>query len=206
MSRLVALHIGGQREPWQNLGLPFTGSIGMLGDVELIINPTGGPGLQRWTIGSDSDRDIEIDGIPTSLVSSWSEHPSTSPFADQRIVRLDHVVVNTDNLDRTSEAIESALGLPARRDRDAGNGVSQRFHTLDNTIIELVSGPHITTPGASLWGMVVSVDDLFDLADGLGPDVASPPKRAVQPGRYISTVRSASGLGVPFAMMTPHIK
>jgi hypothetical protein len=35
--------------------------------------------------------------------------------------------------------------------------------------------------------------------------VMSPPKRATQPGRYISTVRGSVGLGVPFALMTPHV-
>ena len=70
----------------------------------------------------------------------------------------------------------------------------------------MVSGPHVTEPGASLWGMVASVDDLFDLADDLGEDITSPPKKATQPGRYISTVRGSVGLGVPFALMTPHVR
>ena len=205
MSRLVALHVGGQCEPWLNVGLSFTGTIGMLGDVELSVQE-GAPGLIGWTIETDSDAFTDIDGIPTTLVSTSTRPAISSPIGEQRIVRLDHVVVNTDDIDRTSHVIESVLGLPARRDRDAGNGVSQRFHVLDNTIIEVVSGPHITSVGASLWGMVVSVDDLFELTESLGPDVTSPPKRATQPGRYISTVRSATGLGVPFALMTPHIK
>jgi len=46
---------------------------------------------------------------------------------------------------------------------------------------------------------------LFEYCESLSDDIASPPKRATQPGRYISTVRGATGLGVPFAMMTPHI-
>jgi hypothetical protein len=71
--------------------------------------------------------------------------------------------------------------------------------------IEVVTGPHVTTPGASLWGMVISVDDLFDLAGELGDEVTSMPKKATQPGRFISTVRGSVGLGIPFAMMTPHI-
>ena len=69
-----------------------------------------------------------------------------------------------------------------------------------------MSGPHITGDTASLWGMVASIDDLFDLADELGEDITSPPKKATQPGRYISTVRGSVGLGVPFALMTPHVR
>jgi hypothetical protein len=56
-----------------------------------------------------------------------------------------------------------------------------------------------------LWGMVVSVDDLFEWAESVGADIVSPPKKATQPGRYIATVRSSVGLGVPFALMTPHV-
>jgi predicted enzyme related to lactoylglutathione lyase len=132
-------------------------------------------------------------------------HPAQSPLGSQRIVGLDHVVVNTDNIDRTSTAIAEVLGLEVRRERQLGNGAVQRFHKLDNTIIEVVSGPHVTSPGASLWGMVVSVDDLFDYCEEVGDAVTSPPKKATQPGRYISTVRSSVGLKIPFALMTPHV-
>ncbi|MCE2817043.1 MAG: hypothetical protein LW686_00105, partial [Ilumatobacteraceae bacterium] len=111
-----------------------------------------------------------------------------------------------DDIDRTTQAITAALGLKVRRERQLGNGAVQRFHKLDNTIIEVVTGPHITQPGASLWGMVASVDDLFDLAEELGENTTSPPKKATQPGRYISTVRGSVGLGVPFALMTPHVR
>jgi hypothetical protein len=148
---------------------------------------------------------VEVDGIPTTLVTSAPEHPAHSDIGSQKIVGLDHVVINTDNLDRTCAAIDSVLGAEVRREREVGNGVFQRFHKLDNTIIEVVTGPHIHTPGASLWGMVVSVDDLFEHAESLGDSVMSPPKRATQPGRFISTVRGSVGLGVPFALMTPHV-
>lgn len=163
------------------------------------------PGLHGWTIECGRDRVIDLDGIRTTLVSSSPDGPPESRIGRHRAVRLDHVVVNTDEIERTSSAIERELNLPVRREREVGNGIVQRFHTLDNTIIEVVTGPHVKSAGASLWGMVISVEDLFDLADDLGEDVTSPPKRATQPGRYISTVRGSVGLGVPFAMMTPHV-
>ena len=204
MSRLVALHAGGSREPWQKVGLSFTGNSCLLADVDLTItdNPLG---LHSWTIDVGIDDVCDIDGIATTLVSTSPGHPATSRIGSHTITGLDHVVVNTDNLDRTCAAIEAVLGLDVRREREVGNGVVQRFHKLDNTIIEVVTGPHITTVGASLWGMVASIDDLFEYCESLGDDIASPPKRATQPGRYISTVRGATGLGVPFAMMTPHV-
>ena len=204
MSRLVALHAGGASEPWQQLGIPFSDFACRLADVQLSVGFPGS-GLVGWTIAADSDASIMIDGIPTTLVKSTPDVSSTSLIGQQTIVGLDHVVVNTDDLDRTCSAIENALSLEVRRERQVGNGVVQRFHKLENTIIEVVTGPHVTTPGASLWGMVISVEDLFDLADELGESVTSTPKKATQPGRYISTVRSGVGLGIPFAMMTPHI-
>ena len=205
MNRLVALHVGGALTPWQAIGLMFDEHTCPLADVDIVVSGET-PGLHGWTIDIGRDEIIEIDGIRTTLVSGTTPRPSLSTIGRQKIIGLDHVVVNTDNIDRTTEAMTAALGLEVRRERQLGNGAVQRFHKLDNTIIEVVSGPHITQPGASLWGMVASVDDLFDLAEELGENTTSPPKKATQPGRYISTVRGSVGLGVPFALMTPHVR
>jgi len=205
MNRLVALHVGGALTPWQAIGLMFDEHTCPLADVDIVVSGET-PGLHGWTIDIGRDEIIEIDGIRTTLVSGTTPRPSLSTIGRQKVIGLDHVVVNTDNIDRTTEAITAALGLEVRRERQLGNGVVQRFHKLDNTIIEVVTGPHITQPGASLWGMVASVDDLFDLAEELGENTTSPPKKATQPGRYISTVRGSVGLGVPFALMTPHVR
>jgi hypothetical protein len=205
MNRLVALHVGGALTPWQAIGLMFDEHTCPLADVDIVVSGET-PGLHGWTIDIGRDEIIEIDGIRTTLVSGTTPRPSLSTIGRQKVIGLDHVVVNTDNIDRTTEAITAALGLEVRRERQLGNGAVQRFHKLDNTIIEVVSGPHITQPGASLWGMVASVDDLFDLAEELGENTTSPPKKATQPGRFISTVRGSVGLGVPFALMTPHVR
>ena len=205
MNRLVALHVGGALTPWQAIGLMFDEHTCPLADVDIVVSGDT-PGLHGWTIDIGRDEIIEIDGIRTTLVSGTTPRPSLSTIGRQKVIGLDHVVVNTDNIDRTTEAITAALGLEVRRERQLGNGAVQRFHKLDNTIIEVVTGPHITQPGASLWGMVASVDDLFDLAEELGENTTSPPKKATQPGRFISTVRGSVGLSVPFALMTPHVR
>jgi hypothetical protein len=205
MNRLVALHVGGALTPWQAIGLTFDEFTCTLADVDVVVSGET-PGLHGWTIDVGRDEIIEIDGIRTTLVSGTTPRPSMSTIGRQKVIGLDHVVVNTDNIDRTTQAITAALGLEVRRERQLGNGAVQRFHKLENTIIEVVSGPHITQPGASLWGMVASVDDLFELAEELGENTTSPPKKATQPGRYISTVRGSVSLGVPFALMTPHVR
>ena len=219
-ARLVEVCVGGEVGPWRSLGLAFSNSSCDLSGVRLTVR-SGAAGFAHWTIAVDADpaeepsatgaTHIEIDGIATDIVAPSPverDGPSViagaSMISGQRILGVDHVVVNTGDADRTCAAFVDSLGLDVRRTRDAGNGVEQRFFKMDNTIIEVVSGPHTRGSGASLWGLVVSVDDLFDLAETLGPDVLSPPKRAVQPGRFISTVRGSVGLGVPFALMTPH--
>lgn len=204
MSQLVALEASGDRAIWQSLGLPFQGDSCLVSNVELMVHPGAGQ-LESWTFLGDTSLTTEIDGITTHVVTKAEQHPMVSALSHQKVVGLDHVVVNTDNLDRTCEAIESVLHLPVKRERDAGNGVVQRFHKLENTIIEVVSGPHVQTTGASLWGFVLSVDDLFEWAQEVGENITSVPKKAVQPGRYISTVRASVGLGVPIAFMTPHV-
>ncbi len=205
MARLVGLTAGGQRSSWHSIGLTSSGDACLLADVELTFDPSVS-GLSGWTIAADCDAEVSIDGITTRIVSDRGSSTSAeSRIGGQRIVSLDHVVVNTDDIDRTCTAITGELGLEVRRERELGNGAVQRFHRLENTIIEVVTGPHVTTTGATLWGMVVSVDDLFDYFDEVGEQVTSPPKKATQPGRYISTVRSSVGLGVPFALMTPHV-
>ncbi|CAB4650148.1 unannotated protein [freshwater metagenome] len=205
MNRLVALHVGGALTPWQAIGLTFDELTCPLADVDILVSGET-PGLHGWTIDIGRDDVVDIDGIRTTLVSGTQPRPSLSKIGRQKVIGLDHVVVNTDDIDRTTQAITAALGLEVRRERQLVNGAVQRFHKLDNTIIEVVTGPHITQPGASLWGMVASVDDLFDLAEELGENTTSPPKKATQPGRYISTVRGSVGLGVPFALMTPHVR
>ena len=205
MNRLVALHVGGALTPWQAIGLTFDELTCPLADVDIVVSGET-PALHGWTIDIGRDDVVDIDGIRTTLVSGTQPRPSLSKIGRQKVIGLDHVVVNTDDIDRTTQAITAALGLEVRRERQLGNGALQRFYKLDNTIIEVVTGPHITQPGASLWGMVASVDDLFDLAEELGENTTSPPKKATQPGRYISTVRGSVGLGVPFALMTPHVR
>ncbi len=204
MAVLLALHAGGQTKSWESIGLKFDGFSCYLGDVALEIHE-GTPGLTGWTIAAEHPGVFDIDGIATTVVAESHTRDSSSPCGTEKITGLDHVVVNTDNLDRTCDALCRHLGVEVRRERDAGKGVVQRFIKLSNTIIEVVTGPHITTPGASLWGMVISVDNMETWAAQCGPDVASVPKQATQPGRLISTVRSGVALGVPFAVMTPHV-
>lgn len=208
MTRLAALIVGGEISPWQSLG--FDTDHGSFRIADVSVRVTGGQqGLVGWHFTSDRVGHVDIDGIPTELVAALPVTEPTSRLGEASVVGLDHVVVNTDDAPRTCAVIEHELGLPVRRVRELGKGVTQTFHKADNTVIEVVSGPHIEHRGARLWGMVASLDDLegfvADSVARLGDELISPPKPAVQPGRLISTVRSEAGLGVPFALMSPHV-
>ena len=144
---------------------------------------------------------FDIDGLPTEIVDARGPR-----YADHEIgaVGLDHVVVMTSRLERTSEAITEATGCELKRIRDLGE-MRQGFHRIGRggLIVELVERPDIPDGPASFWGLVVNVDDLDAACARIGADRVSPPKDAVQPGRRIATVRSEVGLGLPVALMTP---
>jgi hypothetical protein len=145
----------------------------------------------------------DIEGVPLSAgdVQRAVEHPSGA-------FELDHLVLLTGSLERTSDAIDAILGLECRRIRETDT-VRQAFHRFADPpdtasrgcIVEVVESDRVEA--TALMGVVLNVTDLFDLADRLGPDVVSLPKLAVQPGRYISTVRRGVGLGTAVALMTP---
>lgn len=209
MTRLAALFVGGDISAWRTFGFPVVDNDTHIADVAVRI-VAGPAGLSGWSFVSDREAHVSVDGIPTQLVAEGPRAPgSTSRLGVATVVGLDHVVVNTDDPSRTCAAIERELGLPVRRVRELGNGATQTFHKADNTVIEVVSGPHITHTGARLWGMVASVDDIegfvADATARLGDVAVSRAKPAVQPGRMISTVRAEAGLGVPFALMSPHV-
>jgi hypothetical protein len=161
------------------------------------------PGLHSWALSNINSTISSIDGIPTTevLVATRPAQIESREFVLQPL-GIDHVVVNTPDLERTSRALHEATGAELKRIRDAGNGMRQGFHRLGDVIVEIVSTPAMPAGTASLWGFVVNVADVKDVAAYLGPDVLSPPKPAVQKNRLIATFRGAVGLGVPVALMS----
>ena len=218
-ARAEWLVVGGPVEPWVRLGLTVVEGADGAPTIPLFgtgirIDPAAPAGLVRWQLsgltdgsGTDSSRGggppglFEIDGLVTEAVS-----PATPVFVDHPsgAVGLDHVVVSTNDLDRTCSAIEGATGAPLRRVREVG-AIRQGFHRLGGggLIVEVVEHAGLADGPASFWGLVVNVEDLDAAAARRGPDVIGDVKPAVQPGRQIATVREGVGLGLPVALMTP---
>ena len=206
--RLAAVRIGGDAAAWEAVGFTVdggaialaNGAIELAAGPALVVDPTG---ATDPTVAPPGD--IEGVAIEAGHAGPGGAHPNGAR-------ELDHVVLITDSLERTSAAVAGALGLPQRRIREAGEGdrrVRQAFHRFapaaDGTkgcIVEIVESAR--TPGATaLFGLVVIVADLDAVCAELGPDLIGAPKPAVQPGRQIATLRSAAGLGAPVAFMTP---
>ena len=192
-ARLVQLEVGGSIEPWRRLGLQFDiDNSCRIGQVNLLIDEHAPSGSLKWAF----DRPLAtIDGISSGIAHAPSE------FVSDDFVRVDHVVVMTDSLERTSSAIVEIARLEQRRVREAGDGVRQAFHRSGEVIIEVVQTR--SSVGTSLWGFVLVANNLDDMVERLGGDALSAPKAAVQPDRRIATVRSSVGLGVNVALMSP---
>ena len=199
--RLAAIDVGGDAAPWQAIGLaldagrriPFAN-----GALEFV---SGASGIAALAIdGIDSlAHDIEGISLRSGAVAPAIDHPLG-------VFEIDHVVIMTDSLERTSGAVTEALGLECRRIRETDT-VRQAFHRFADQggvrgcIIELVENARVQQP--ALFGLVLNLADLDGAAARLGPDLIGEPKPAVQPGRRIATVRRSAGLGVAMALMTP---
>lgn len=198
---LAALKIAGASELWGSLGFRVDdhGRIALRnGALEF---SDQGSGMLGLVVAGIELVPSDLEGVP---LISGAAFPAVEH--DNGAIDLDHIVLMTDSLERTSAAVEVALGLPLKRIRETGT-VRQGFHRFTDEaggrgcIIEIVE--HARATHTALFGLVVNVGDLGALCERLGSDVISAPKPAVQPGRSIATVRSQFGLGVPVALMTP---
>jgi hypothetical protein len=194
---LTTLTVGGPVQPWIDFGLPVDArSEVVVAGLRLIIDPDRPPGLVAWA--GEGVLVSDIDGIPTGMRDAPGDD---TPGSLLSVMAWDHVVVMTNDLERTCAAIEACTHAPLKRIREAGP-IRQGFHRWGRTIIEVVESSQVTAGSAALWGLVWTVADLDAEVERLGPDRISPPKAAVQPGRRIATVRASAGLGVPVALMS----
>lgn len=204
MTALAELGLRGDRQAWRCSGLSVDADgLMVVGPVRFVI-AEGRATLTGWGLsGAPGPLPAAIDGIPTAEVE-----PVADPAGPDRhalgAIGVDHVVVMTPSLERTSAAIAVATGEPLKRVRDAGGGVVQGFHRFGPVVIEVVQSPaHQGDGPARLWGLVLTVVDLDAAVHRLGLEQVSAPKPAVQAGRSIATVRSGAGLGVAVALMSP---
>lgn len=195
MTYLSGIGVPDAPAAWAAIGCTVVDGAVPLANGALLL---GREGLVLTDVGADLFEGIPLTSGPAVPAV---EHPSGA-------FELDHLVLLTDSLERTSDAVHSVLGLEQRRIRDTGT-VRQAFHrfpdppmkTNRGCIVEVVESDRVAR--VTLMGVVLNVHDLYSLADRLGPELLSPPKPAVQPGRHIATVRRDVRLGTSVALMTP---
>ena len=197
------LTVAGDADAWRSIGLTVTadGLIPLVGTSIRIVPAAENDsiGIVGWALSGARDT-TDIDGLATEVVA-----PATPVYADHPLGAsgLDHVVVSTADLERTSGAIAAATGCELKRIREVGT-MRQGFHRIGRggLIVELVERPDLPAGPATFWGLVLIVADLDAAFELLGADRISAPKDAVQPGRRIATIRGEVGLGLPVALMT----
>jgi len=198
MTCVAELVVQSAIDPWERLGLHVQQGVAVVGGISLRFEPGNG-GVVAWGLTGLDEVASDVDGLCTGVADPPAADAPDHPMG---IAGWDHLVVMTSSLERTCAAIEAATGAPLKRIREAGP-VRQGFHRMGELVIEVVETAQVTAPTASFWGFVWNVHDLDAVCERLGPDMVTQPKDAVQPGRRIATVRSAAGVGVPLAFMTP---
>ncbi|MEA3018730.1 MAG: hypothetical protein QOI47_254, partial [Actinomycetota bacterium] len=173
MPTLVELTIADDPDAWRDAGFTVDddGQC-VIGRVRCWIRPDDHRGgVVAWALDDVGDVG-DVDGIPTSPPTGEIPHPWEHPNGS---TQLDHVVVSSRDTSRTTAALE-AVGIPARRTRDIGNGNQQVFFRAGEVIIEVV-GPAEATGGdapAGFYGIAVNVADLDATKAGLGDRLTDP--------------------------------
>lgn len=208
-----AILVADAPDAWRSAGFTVdSDDVCRIGDVRVRLLGAVGHGAEGNTRGivgwclrdmpPDADLDDGMDGLPTSPSSAPPCEPATHPNG---AVRIDHLVVMSPDLDRTTKALE-AIAVTARRVRDFDIGATpmrQVFFRFGPVILEVVGRPDEHGDGPStFWGLTHAVTELDAtarlLGDGLGRI-----KDAVQPGRRIATLRHRElGLSVATAFIT----
>jgi hypothetical protein len=199
---LARLAIAGDPAPWAALGFAVDGASCRIGATRLDFEPGDG-GIVRWTLAGGGKGDV--DGLATRWVAPEQEPAAPAPPHPNGATQLDHVVVMTPDVGRTTAALER-IGLRCRRVREGdamGRPVRQAFFRAGEVIVEVVGPPEPAGDGpAAFWGLVAVVEDLDACVRRLGKLVGAA-RDAVQPGRRIATVRRESGVSVALALMSP---
>jgi hypothetical protein len=197
---LVEITVGDEPAAWASVGFAVgDDDTTAVGTVALRLGgPAGGRGITGWAL---ADGGGDIDGLPTAAADLGTLPADPRDHANGAL-SIDHLVVATPDLERTTAALEDR-GILARRTREAGRGRAQRFFRLGEVILELVGPTEPAGDGpATFWGLAFTVADLDATAAHLNGRIGEP-KAAVQPGRRIATLHAGDHISVPVAFLSP---
>ena len=196
---LRGLTIGDDAAGWRAAGFEVPDDRYAVGGVTVrLAGRDGFRGVRSWHL--EHPRPADVEGL-------IHEEVDAAPPAAHRngAIAVDHVVVGTSGLERTTSALAS-LGVVPRRTVEGvrdGRGARFRFFLLGTCILEVIAPtePRSDRP-ARFWGVAFVVNDLEATVAALG-DACGPAHDAVQPGRRIASLRHEDlGVSVPVAFMT----
>jgi len=199
-------------EAWESAGFTVEpGGVCQVGSVRIrLIGAREHRGIVGWSLRHMPDDIHDLDGVPTTRsTSALTEVEATPPRHANGVISIDHVVLLSPDLSRTTEAL-AAIGLHPRREREGelgGAPVRQVFYRFGDVILEVVGSPVAASDGpSSLWGITFTVADIDATAVSLG-EATSRIKDAVQPGRRITTLRHRDlGMSVRTALISPDVR
>jgi hypothetical protein len=190
------LTLGANPGAWSDAGFAVGEAGAMAGTVRLDFG--AGKGVLGWRLGETEE---EVDDLPVAPPADGEAPRETHPNG---VTHIDHLVVLTPDLERTTAALEG-VGLERRRVREVETDdgpLRQGFFRLGEVILEVVAHPNVEAGPARFWGITFTVDDLDAAARLLGDRLGNI-RDAVQPGRRIATVRRSARLGLPVALISP---
>lgn len=199
---LRGLVVGDEPGAWERAGFDVSGDRLSVDGVTIhLVGEAGSRGIIAWSLDHPSPR--TVDGLIHDDVGDPAP-PATHPNGAGLV---DHVVVGTSDMERTTAAL-AELGIHPRR---TVTGIRQgddslfRFFLLGTCLLEVIGPTEPSGSGrpARFWGIAFVVDDLDATSAALG-DRCGEPHDAIQPGRRIASLRHEDvGISVPVAFMTP---
>ena len=193
-AQLQELVLPADAAAWARAGLNVQGDLSRVGATTLRF------GAEGWSMA--------LEGVAVGDVDGLAVHEAGEPVAEAThplgVTAIDHVVIFSDDADRTSRALDDA-GLDLRRMEDVpGDRPLRRGFVLSaDCLFEVVTAQGVEA--VRFWGLTLVVDDLDAAVAALG-ELCGSPRDAVQPGRRIATVRKEAGLGFPVALISPRAK
>lgn len=221
MTPLLSLTVADDPAVWERLGFTVTGGRARIGVVDFVLaGPAGSAsarGITGWTLATDgaAPGPSALDGLATTWTAAATDPGAPpAPVHPNGVVRIDHLVVMTPDVERTVAVFEG-LGMEVRRRREGeayGRPMRQAFFWLGDpgeqgVILEIVGPPEVDPAKAgdpaAFFGIAFTVADLDATGRHFG-ELMKPPVEAVQAGRQITTLSSKCGATVPIALMSPH--
>src|SRR5687767_14358932 len=103
MPLLASLTVGDDPEGWRQAGFTVEDDECRIGSVRVLLRPDAGKGVRAWSLDGDLG-DGPLDGVPTEADEVAPPAPVDHPNG---ATHIDHVVLMTPDVDRTTKALEA---------------------------------------------------------------------------------------------------